>query len=84
MQDVPIGGSWAKRVNGNFLYYLCNFLKIYNYLNCKDSKKKKKANNGILRTENLIYLPLAPSLKESLGDMFQERGKLSQKGEKEL
>lgn len=48
--------------------------------------KKKKVNNGMgmLRTENILYLPLAPSLKESPVDMFQERGKLCQKGEKEL
>lgn len=38
----------------------------------------------MLRTENIIYLPLAPSLKESPVDMFQERRKLCQKGKKEL
>lgn len=46
--------------------------------------QKKKVNNGMLRTENIIYLPLAPSLKESPVDMFQERRKLCQKGKKEL
>lgn len=38
----------------------------------------------MLRIENIIDLPLVPSLKESLVDVFQEKGKLSQGGEKEL
>ena len=82
MQDVPNGGSWVKRMHETSLYYLCNFLIIYNYLKWQHSKKKK--NNGMLRIENIIDLPLVPSLKESLVDVFQEKGKLSQGGEKEL